>query len=125
MLMAVKKEKRVNIRATDTELKALKSSAKAAGLSLSEFIRKLAFSGSKPYQRCVDITLFREMYAELRKQGGNLNQIARNINYGYQPDHDVLERITSALEENERLTKEIASILIEARNRQVIINDSN
>ena len=123
--MADGKEKRIDIRMTETEREALKTRARAAGVTVADYIRKLAWIGGELPKGEVDMELFKKIYTELRKQGGNLNQIAKNLNQGLQPDSDVLRRIGAALEKNEKATDEIALLLIEARRGRVIINDSH
>jgi len=123
--MAKEKEKRIDIRVTETERETLKARARAAGVTVAEYIRLLARLGGELPQVDVDMKLFQKMYTELRKQGGNINQIAKTLNQGFQPDSDVQRRINAALEKNERATAEIARLLIEARKGKVIINDSH
>jgi len=119
------KEKRIDVRVSEAEREALKARARAAGVSVAEYIRQLAHLGGELPKRVVDMKLFQEIYTELRKQGGNLNQVARNLNQGLLPSEDVQHRIGVALEKNEKATAEIARLLVEARTGKVIINDSN
>lgn len=76
-----RRTKRVELRLTEAEEKALIGLAEDAGLSVSEFIRKAAL-GSKPrtVKACPERASFIKGLAELGKIGSNVNQIAKALN---------------------------------------------
>jgi hypothetical protein len=76
-----RRTKRVELRLTDAEEKALIGLAEDAGLSVSDFIRKAAL-GSKPrvYMATPERASFIKGLAELGKIGSNVNQIAKALN---------------------------------------------
>lgn len=83
--MAEKTEKReaqVHIRLTEGEAARVRERAAAAGMCLSAYVRRAALSGDRP-PPAVDARELRPIYAELRRCGSNVNQIARVLNaYG-------------------------------------------
>lgn len=64
---------------TDAELIALGDQAKAAGLSLSDFVRQRLGSGKVTPRPAVPEA---RLLSELNRCGVNLNQIARHLNRG-------------------------------------------
>lgn len=79
----IKRSRRVNFRLTAHELKTLLELSVNCGLSPGAFIRERLFNGRfpKPLPAKVDLST----YAELKKIGTNINQIARLMNSGYRP----------------------------------------
>lgn len=76
-----RRTKRVEIRLTEAEEKALMELAASCGLSVSDHIRKAAL-GSKPRVRKAtpERAAFIKGLAELGKIGSNVNQIAKALN---------------------------------------------
>jgi hypothetical protein len=74
------------VRMTDAELIAIGDQARAAGLSLSDFVRqRLTRDRITPKAGLVDA----RMLSEINRAGVNLNQIARHLNRGQGVPADV------------------------------------
>jgi hypothetical protein len=90
----------IKIRVTETEQVAWQTKAEAAGLSVSELIRR-AVARVKTWTAS-DATIERERTRELAKIGNNLNQIARWSNT-YKDAADATEVISHLLAIEQRL----------------------
>lgn len=102
--MKAKRVHPIHIRLTEDEYKTLSSKAEAAGMSLSEWVRRAALEQELPSPRSeIDMNL----YKELTRIGININQLARAantaVNQGYCPTttpeqwqelYDLLKRLT-------------------------------
>lgn len=99
--MAEKKNRsaQVHLRLTESDAARMRERAAAAGMSLSAYIRRAALSGEEPAP-VADARELRPLYAELRRCGSNVNQIARAINtYGVDvAGDDVVASTLAALE---------------------------
>lgn len=72
----------VHLRLTSDEAARMRERAEASGLGLSAYIRRASLSGGGPAP-VADARELRPLYAELRRCGSNVNQIARALNtYG-------------------------------------------
>uniref|UniRef100_UPI0026EF0AEC plasmid mobilization protein n=1 Tax=Collinsella tanakaei TaxID=626935 RepID=UPI0026EF0AEC len=69
----------VHLRLTANEAARMRERAEASGLGLSAYIRRAALSGGVPAP-AADARELRPLYAELRRCGSNVNQIARALN---------------------------------------------
>ena len=110
----------INFRLYDDEIATIEKNAENAGLSVYEYAKKAALgvkvAPPKPPKVKNEIAqdiaaTLRNMYAELQKQGGNLNQIAKFINYGGQ--HEYLfsqEKIYKELQRLEAVKAELQAI---------------
>jgi hypothetical protein len=80
----------VRIRISDAELAALKSSAAARGLSLSDLLRRAALGIRMPVRRFdqADVVVLLRTLGELGRIAGNLNQLVRRANAGKLTGHD-------------------------------------
>lgn len=89
----------VHLRLTADEAAHMRARADASGLSLSAYIRRSALSGGAPAP-VADARELRPLYAELRRCGNNVNQIARALNtYGADGAGDAaVARALAALE---------------------------
>lgn len=76
--------RRITFRLTDAEADMLFDTAKEAGLSCSEYIRKqlLEKQVNIKYEIVADITDLNKLTAEVGKIGNNLNQIAKYFHTG-------------------------------------------
>lgn len=74
----------VSLKVTDTELEILDQHADTAGLSRSEYLRKLFLEKEihVHYEIVADMKVLRYLLNEYGKIGSNLNQIARYFNTG-------------------------------------------
>lgn len=74
----------INLRLTDVQYEIISENAKAAGLSLSEYIRRQLIRGKviAKYELVADMPELKKLISEFGKIGNNLNQIARHFNTG-------------------------------------------
>ena len=68
------------IRLSDEEHERLKANAETMGVSMSELIRRTAINGHKMSPVNLDMEPILKMLFEMQKQGGNLNQLAKEAN---------------------------------------------
>jgi hypothetical protein len=87
----------LGFRATPAEREEIEGRAARAGLSLSGYLRALAFGKDTPQPRAArrvklpaDMQALKELRYELRKIGGNLNQIAHQLNRGEETPPGIL-----------------------------------
>lgn len=81
------RQKGIRLRVTPAEQAEIEARAARAGLSVSGYLRALAFGTDTPQPRAsrrpsVDKEALVRLRYELRKIGGNLNQIAHAVNAG-------------------------------------------
>ena len=76
-----------HIRFSPSQFDALEAAAKAAGMTVSAFVRSLAMEGAgvRPFLGEGDHAVVSLLADGMRAIGGNLNQIARAINTGRVP----------------------------------------
>lgn len=75
----MKKNKRIEIRISESELEVLKEKAELSGLNSSDYLRQLAITGKvKRYKKTDPVKA--ELVREMAKIGNNLNQISRWCN---------------------------------------------
>lgn len=75
--MNTKRQKFVNFRVSDSENEQLLERIKNSGLNKQQFLVRSVLGKSIPNEK-----LFQELLVEIKKQGVNLNQIARACNRG-------------------------------------------
>ena len=94
----------LKLRANDAERDAIEARRRAAGLSLSEYLRRQALDGAI-IQRTpmADRDLIRSFTA----LGNNLNQIARKANTTGELRPDLQDRLEEALETLDQLVEEL------------------
>jgi uncharacterized protein (DUF1778 family) len=83
------KQRIINLRATADEYATVKEAATEAGLTLGSYIRETLLRAPKTGTRRrarADVAVLSKLIAELNRVGGNINQIARAINRGEQPE---------------------------------------
>lgn len=82
-----RKDRVVHIRFSPAEYDALEAAARAAGLTVSAFVRSLSMEGAgvRPFLGEGDRLVLGLLVDGMRAIGGNLNQIARAINTGRMP----------------------------------------
>jgi hypothetical protein len=81
-----------HIRFSASEFDALEAAARAAGMTVSAFLRSLSMEGAgvRPFFGEGDRTVLGLLADGMRAIGGNLNQIARAINTGRIPAEEDL-----------------------------------
>ena len=80
--------KQLTIRVTDKQYNFIKDSAKAYNISVSKYVRKKVFgkrlrkpmTGIGGRELNAFLTNFADVTSEMKRQGNNLNQIARKLN---------------------------------------------
>lgn len=103
----------VHLRLTADEAARMRERAGASGLGLSAYIRRAALSGGEPAP-VADARELRPLYAELRRCGSNVNQIARALN-AHGPRGAPPGLMGAALAELERAARAVAEELTRAR----------
>jgi hypothetical protein len=87
----------VNIRYTKAQRLALESQAIAAGLSTSEFVRRMSLEGKVIIVQ--SRRLHHDVFVELKRIGNNINQLAHKFNQSGNPSpriehtREILEQI--------------------------------
>jgi hypothetical protein len=99
------KEKIIRARITSEDNKKFIERVEKTNLSKSEFIRQSVLTS-----KINDMDILRELYFELKKEGGNLNQLARQLNQ-YEPPAE--NKIEADLRELNKIYREIKKIIIE------------
>lgn len=87
-----RKEKIAHIRFSVADFDALEEVARAAGMTVSAFVRALSMEGAgvRPFLGEGDRAVLGLLEEGMRAIGGNLNQISRAINIGRVPADDEL-----------------------------------
>ena len=60
--------------------------AALAGLGVSEYVRRRALSDADAPQIVADVATLRALHANLKRAGGNLNQVARELSTRHRAD---------------------------------------
>lgn len=94
--MNTKRPHKVTFRLSDVELNQLRVLVDKSGYNTQQFITKALFS-----RKLIEKDSMSALLVELRKQGVNLNQIARSCNAGNQ--YSEVNRINSAITNLENL----------------------
>lgn len=108
-----KRTARFELRLTEAEADRIRERAGASGLSTAAYIRRSALSGGEPAP-VADVRELRPLYAELRRCGSNVNQIARALNtYGAEGARDAA--VAASLAALERACNAVADAMSAAR----------
>ena len=106
---------RAVLKCTPEQRAEIDARAEKAGLSVSGYLRALVFGKDAPQPRAAkrvklaaDMEELRQLLYELRKIGGNLNQIAHHLNRGEDPTRPV---ITAALADHTAAARLIVAAL--------------
>lgn len=96
-LKAKRKENRqINFRVSEDEFQRLEQLATSVGMSVPTFCKKKA-QGAKMKPPAIDREGAFEIARELRKIGGNVNQIAKHLNQGQKPLEGQIEGLEKEL----------------------------
>lgn len=113
--MDSQKLSRLNVRLSPEEHAAIARRASDAGLTVSEYIRRSALQDTdRPIIR-TDAEKLQALYRNLRRAGGNLNQIARELNARHKPNEFESE-ILIAFRSISRASDELSAFIHDARN---------
>jgi len=102
------------VRLTDEEKSRLIQNARTLGCTPSELIRKTAIYGQKISPTIIDMERIRKMQTELRKQGGNLNQLMRSINTFGLHSHNPKE-VKNVVDKTADTINEVHKLIIDIR----------
>ena len=103
------KSRHVDLRVDQKTYDQIEAMARAANLSVSEYIRQMLVKGTVTvkYEHIFEAPLVRQALAELGHIGSNINQIARHYNGGGVRSVQMYERTMNALSDIYDLKKEI------------------
>jgi uncharacterized membrane-anchored protein len=87
------RDKQLNIRLNEEEVKVMQKNIKKSKLSQSEYIRKSILQ-----KNIIVIDEIKELMVELKRVGNNLNQITRMMNSGEIKDSKELTEVKNNLE---------------------------
>lgn len=104
---------RIAVRVTARERNAIRKRAKASGLGVSAYIRRQALAEGR-VPSVWDSGALSPLYAEMRRVGNNVNQLARSVNT-FGPDAVPMGAIVSAMESLRRATDAVSEELIRSR----------
>lgn len=108
--MAGQKDRRLNIRLTDSEHAAIVRRAQMSGLGVSEYIRRCALQDVDRPIIQTDIETLQKLYRDFKHAGGNVNQIACELNTRHRPDQLEAE-IHTALISIEHASSEVSNFI--------------
>ena len=97
----IKKSRNVTIRFDQETYDRIKSSARAANLSVSEYIRRMVIKGKIVVKQEIiaEVPMLKRLIAEFGKIGSNLNQIAHHYNGGGERSVAMYDRAMRAISE--------------------------
>lgn len=109
------KDSRLNVRLSAEEHADIVRRASGAGLTVSEYMRRSALQDTdRPIIR-TDPERLQALYRNLRKAGGNLNQVARELNTHHRPAELEAEMLI-AFRSISRASDELSAFIHAARN---------
>lgn len=113
--MDTQKLSRLNVRLSAEEHADIVRRASGAGLTISEYMRRSALQDAdRPIIR-TDPERLQALYRNLRKAGGNLNQIARELNARHKPN-ELESEMLIAFRSIARASDELSAFIRDARN---------
>ena len=113
--MKDQKTSRLNVRLTAEEHAHIGQCASAAGLTVSEYVRRAALNdGNRPIIRA-DAESLQALLRNLKRTGGSLNQCARELNTHHKPDR-VENELAIAFSAVAAASDEVAAFIRDARN---------
>ena len=97
----VKKDRNVTIRFDQETYEKIESTARAAELSVSEYIRRMVIKGKVNVRQEIvaEVPMLKKLIVEFGKIGSNLNQIAHHYNGGGVRSREMYERTQRAISE--------------------------
>ncbi len=105
----LQKQHFIGIRVTDTLYQVLLRNSRDAGLSMSEYIRKVLMHQKiilKP-EIVFDDSKLLEALANLGRIGNNINQIARYLNEGGRPTSSMYQDLTHCITELHQIRDDV------------------
>ena len=97
----VKKDRNVTIRFDQDTYNRIEATARAADLTISEYIRCMVIKGKVTVRQEIiaEVPMLKKLIAEFGKIGSNLNQIAHHYNGGGVRSREMYERTQRAISE--------------------------
>ena len=97
----VKKDRNVTIRFDQDTYNRIEATARAADLTISEYIRRMVIKGKVTVRQEIiaEVPMLKKLIAEFGKIGSNLNQIAHHYNGGCVRSREIYERTQRAISE--------------------------
>ena len=97
----VKKNRNVTIRFDQETYDRIEATARAADLSVSEYIRRMVIKGKVTVRQEIvaEVPMLKKLIGEFGKIGSNLNQIAYHYNGGGVRSREMYERTQRAISE--------------------------
>lgn len=105
---------RLGIRLSWAEHRAIAQRAKAAGLTMSEYVRTCCTTDRTGPVITTDAEELRKIHVDLRKIGGSLNQVARELNTRHRPD-DIEDSLHTALSAVAQASQDVSIFISDAR----------
>lgn len=110
----VKSEAWLGVRLSQAEHRAIAQRAKAAGLNMSEYVRICCTVDRTGPAIVTDAEELRKIHVDLRKVGGNLNQVARELNTHHRPN-DIEDTLRAALAAVAQASEDVSTFISDAR----------
>ena len=101
--VAIKKDQMIPVKCSSMEKKVIRTKAKTAGFTASEYLRKLGLDQKIDRTEKALPVPVQEHLAGFRHTGSNLNQIARRLNSGEKPSNLLLAELHYHLEELKKI----------------------
>ena len=97
----IKKGRNVTIRFDQETFDKIEATARAADLSVSEYIRRMVIRGKVVVRQEIvaEVPMLKKLIADFGKIGSNLNQIAHHYNGGGVRSREMYERTQRAISE--------------------------
>lgn len=106
--------KRLNIRLTAEDHRALSDHARACGLTISDYVRYRCLEDDGGPRIVVNDGILKALYRDQRRIRGLLNQLLRHANTRRQDFPDLAEQARQALDELGETTKQISELMADA-----------
>lgn len=107
--------KRINVRVTPAEHKALAAKAGAAGLTLSDYVRTRCLADDDRPRIVIDVETIKALYHNQRRISGLLNQLMRHVNTQPQDLPLLAAQLQLALEQLAKTSAETSKLIADAR----------
>lgn len=104
----------LGVRLSQADRSAIKARADGAGLTVSEFVRRRCTEDREGPVVKVDAAELRGLHADLRRAGGLLNQVARELNTRHRPDR-VEAALERSLEAVATASEDVSKLISDAR----------
>lgn len=104
----------LGVRLTRKQHRDIKDRAKAAGLTVSDYVRiRCTTDPDGPVIR-TDAEALRRVHANLRRAGSNLNQVARELNARHRPN-EVEDDLRKTLNIVAKASEDVSNFIADAR----------